>query len=71
MDNRISEDLATLWSLPAGLSCIIRTCATEWSVRVDQNGVTVRECLLPTSRTAIALAADWEREFRGSAERSA
>jgi len=63
MDERKDDDLATLWSLPTGASCIIRTRGTNWHLRVDQNGVTTRETTVPNSRTAIALAGDWQREF--------
>ena len=65
MDERISDDLATLWFLSTGEHCIIRACGADWHVRVEQNGVTVRDRTFPNSRTALAVAGEWETEFKG------
>jgi hypothetical protein len=57
------DDFATMWSLPTGFHCVIRPHGTEWHVRVDQDGVTLRERTVPTGETAVSLAYAWENEF--------
>ncbi len=64
MSDPNQEDLATLWWLPTGACCIISCRGGDWHVRVEQDGVTVRQYLLPNSRSAMALASEWEEEFK-------
>ncbi len=67
MNDETPDDLATLWSLADGVCCIISCRAGDWHVRVDdRNGGTVRERSMPNSRSAMALASEWEEEFKGS-----
>lgn len=61
------DDLATLWSLPSGMSCIIRPSGFEWNVRLERDGVTVRESTMPNGQSAVALGNEWEAEFTRSA----
>ncbi len=61
------DDLATLWSLAGGISCIIRPCGMDWQVRVERDGVILRERTLPNSATALVLGDEWEAEFMHTA----
>jgi len=69
MDDGNRDDLATLWSLPSGACCIIGPRGMGWHVRVEYDGAVVREHTVPNSRTAVALAEDWEREFKPQSTR--
>lgn len=57
------DDLATLWSFVVGTTCVLRADGDCWTVRIDQDGVTVRERTLQDGKTAVAVAAEWEVEF--------
>jgi len=64
MNDRSHEDLATLWSLTPGVCCVISCRAGDWHVRVEQDGVTVREQTVPNSRSALAIAGEWEEDYK-------
>ena len=56
------DDLATLWFF-CNISCIMRPSGSDWHVRLERDGVTLRERTVPNSQTAIAIADEWEAEI--------